>query len=405
MNGQSAVWQARGGQGSGSMQRRSRFFCGLLVLAACAPSKSAQRPDEKPAAPAANAPEKIVLPETVISVSKDELPLVGMDEAQLFDCGTRAFSAADHPRATRCFDRLVGLFPQSANWASALYNAALGHERMSAWPAALERWERYLARHPGAPAAVGPDEVDAVFHAAFCEHELGQLGKAAARLQALSGREGLQPSRKGEAMVQAAVCRIEDAALARSAGAQDAVRLSGRSEGERALRAALGVYEKAGNGEVDPALLAQAEFWVAEIYRSYFEEVPFDPGTMVEKGIEDALETKAQFLLSAQGHYLRAIRRGDGEWATASGYRIGELYEALHGQIVGARVPSDLTEEQKILYREEVKKKVRVLLTRAMTTYEQTFATAQRVNAKSPYVEKTSAALGRMRTLLLEEKR
>jgi tetratricopeptide (TPR) repeat protein len=377
----------------------------LTGLAACAPSKTAQRPDEKPAAPAAKPPEKIVLPETVISVSKDELPLVGMDEAQLFDCGTRAFSASDYPKATRCFDRLVGLFPQSANWASALYNAALGHERMSAWPAALERWERYLARFPGAPAAVGPDEVDAVFHAAFCEHELGQLEKAAARLQALSAREGLQPSRKGEAMVQAAVCRIEDAALARSAGAQDAARLSGRSEGERALRAALGVYEKAGEGEVDPGLLAQAEFWVGEIYRSYFEEVLLDPKTMAEKGLADALESKAQFLLSAQGHFLRAIRRGDGEWATASGFRIGELYEALHQQMVAAPVPADLTEEQVRVYREELKKKVRVLLDKAMKIYEQTFATAQRVNAKSPYVEKTSAALGRMRTLLLEERR
>jgi tetratricopeptide (TPR) repeat protein len=376
-----------------------------LALAACAPQKSAQRPDEKPAVPVAKPPERVDMPETVITVSKDELPLVGMDEAQLFDCGTRAFSASDHPKAARCFDRLVGLFPQSPNWASSLYNAALAHERMAAWPAAVERWERYLARFPPAPAPANSDEIDATFHAAYCEHETGQLAKAAARLHGLSLREGLQQSRRGEAMVQEAVCRIEDSGLARAASSQDQARLSGRSEGERTLRAALAIYDKAGDGEVDPGLLAQAEFWVGEIYRSYFEEVVLDPKAMAEKGLADALETKAQFLLSAQGHYLRAIRRGDGEWATASGFRIGELYEALHQQMVAAPMPADLTEEQVRVYREELKKKVRVLLDKAMKIYEQTFATAQRVNAKSPYVDKTSEALARMRTLLLEEKR
>lgn len=385
---------------------RSRAALALLglALAACAPGKTAQRPDPVPGIAAPKKPEKIELPETVISVAKEELPLVGMDEAQLFDCGTRAFSAADHPKASRCFDRLVAVFPQSNNWASALYNGALAHERMSAWPAALERWERYLARFLGPPTPVGSDEVDAVFHAAFCEHELGQLARSAARLHALAGREGLQPSRKGEAMVQEAVCRIEDAGLARAAGVQDPGRLAGRSEGERIIRAALMVYEKAGeqDGGVDPGLLAQGEFWVGEIYRSYFEELRLDPKAMAEKGLADALETKAQFLLSAQGHFLRAIRKGDGEWATASGFRIGELYESFHTQLVSAPAPPGLDKEQIQVYREFLKKKVGVLIDKAMKVYEQTLATAQRVNAKSPYVEKTNEALARMKALLLE---
>ena len=389
--------------------------CGVPALAlalalpgsGCATGRSSERPavTATTAAAAPKKPERVDLPETVISVQRAELELVGMDEAQLFDCGTRAFTASDPPRAARCFDRLVGLFPDSQNWVSALYNAALAQEKMQAWPAALERWERYLARFAkGTPAAA--DEVDASFHAAFCEHEQGLLDAAGARLHALSEREGLLQSRRGEAMAQEAVCRIEAAGLARSARSQDPTKLAGRGEGERLLRAALALYEKAGpDGEADPGLLAQAEFWIGEVYRSYFQEVALDPASMAEKGLAEALETKAQFLLSAQGHYLRAIRKGDGEWATASGFRIGELYEELHRQMVAARVPADLTAEQARVYREELKQKVRVLLDKAMKVYEQTLATAQRVNARSAYVEKTSEALGRMRTLLLEERR
>jgi tetratricopeptide (TPR) repeat protein len=384
-------------------QAFAALLCGLV--AGCAGGPVVKRPDQQPPAPAAaqpRPPEKLELPQAVITVSKEDLELTGFDDTQLFDCGTRAFSAADYPRAARCFDRLVGLFPQSQSWGASLFNAGLAQERMAAWPAALERWERYLARFAGAPSAAGADEADATFHAAFAEHELGERQKAAARLQALAVREGLPPARKGEALVQEAVCLIEAAELARQAGSKDVAVLHGRAEGERTLRAALALYDKAGDGEVDPALLAQAEFWMGELYRSYFAEVAIDPAAVAEQGLADALESKAQFLLSAQGHYLRAIRRGDGEWATASGFRVGELYEALHQEMTAAPLPPGLTAEEARAYREELKKKVRVLLGKAMKIYEQTFATARRVNARSAFVEKTEAALARMRALLLE---
>jgi tetratricopeptide (TPR) repeat protein len=370
----------------------------------------------------------IELPAAVVTVSKEDLELVGLDAAQLFDCGTRAFQAADFPRAARCYDRLVGLHPTSTDWQPALYDAALAHERMRAWAAALERWERLLARFPAAssPAAVAvaSDEADAIFHAALCEHELGRLSAAAARLHALSDRTGLPPSRRAEALVQEAVCRIEDAGLARaeqgcgSCGPVEGARLEGRASGERLLRAALALGSPAGPGgpgsDLDPALLAQIEYWIGEVYRSYFAEVLLDPsGQPQEQGataaaraaaprlLEEALESKAQFLLSAQGHYLRAIRRGDGEWATASGYRIGELYEELYRQLTEAPVPADLDAEHAAVYREELGKKVRVLLEKAMKVYDSTLATAQRVNARSDFVERTAAALERLRTLLL----
>lgn len=364
---------------------------------------------------------RIVLPETVITAGpREELALAALGAEQLFDGGAKAFAAGDWARAARHFDRFVALHPDSADWASALWNAALAHERLKAWGAALERWERYLSRYAGKAAgpqggALPGDEADASFHAALAEHEEGRLLAAADRLHALSQRPGLPPARQGEALVQEAVCRVERAAQAREAargrpagGVDEAARaaLSGRGEGEGLLRAALALFEKArADGEADGALLAQAEFWIGEIYRSYFEELPLDPKAMAEKALLDALETKAQFLLSAQGHYLRGIRQGDGEWATAAGFRIGELYESFHAQLVEAPVPPGLDEEQRAVYHEELKKKVRVLVDKAMRIYEQTLATAQRVNAQSPYVQRTSEALARMKALLLAERK
>lgn len=391
----------------------------LLVLGAllgCAGARPLA-PQAVAGASPGRAPARIELPETVVTAGpREEIALADLTAEQLFDGGTKAFQAGEWKKAALHFDRFVGLHRESEDWASALWNAALAHERLGEWPLALERWERTLARFAALEGQGGKlagntpgDQADASFHAALCEHEQGRLEASAARLHALAQRPGLSLARQGEAIAQEAVCRIERAAeiraLAAGGAADEALRAgaNGRADGERLLRQAIGLYEKAGvDGEADPALLAQAEFWIGEIYRSYFEELPLDPKAMAEKALTDALESKAQFLLSAQGHYLRAIRKGDGEWATASGFRIGELYESFHVQLTHAPVPPGLDAEQAQVYRQELRKKIRVLLDKAMKVYEQTLATAQRVNAKSAYVDKTAEAVARMKALLLE---
>jgi tetratricopeptide (TPR) repeat protein len=307
-----------------------------------------------------------------------QIPLAEMDDATLFDAGTRAFQAGELEKAALHFDRLWQSFPASAERLPALWNAALADERLGRFSEALERFSRYLA---------DKDEVDGQFHAALCEYKLGKLDEAARRLEKLAARPGLSLQRKGEALIQQGVCRIE--------GGQ-------RAEGERLLRASLQIFEKEIVDEgVDPSLPAQAEFWLGEAYRGYVRDLKLDPVAMDEKQLGDALESKAEFLLSAQGHYLRSIRKGDGEWATAAGFRIGELYEEFHDELVGAPLPRGLTEEQRGLYQEELGKKVRNLISKAIRIYEQTLSTAQRVGAKNSYVERTEQALERLRKLLL----
>src|SRR5205085_81538 len=143
---------------------------------------------------------------------------------------------------------------------------------------------------------------EAQLHAALAEYKLGRLDDAARRLDALASRPGLPAVQKASALMQEGVCRVEGGR---------------RADGELLLRAALDIYEQASDERVDPALPAQAEFWLGEAFRGAFREGVLDPSTMDEKALADALEAKAQYLLSAQGHYLRSIRRGDGEWATA----------------------------------------------------------------------------------------
>jgi tetratricopeptide (TPR) repeat protein len=321
-------------------------------------------------------PRRIEITEpTVITAGPPQEAALGeMDDATLFDVGTRAFQAGEFEKAALHFDRVS---PGASEKPAALWNAALANERLGRYAEALQRFEKYIQLK---------NEPDALLHAALSEYKLGQLDAAANRLHQLASRPGLPALTRASAMMQEGVCRIE-------AGS--------RAEGEQLLRSALDVFENDREEPVDPALPAQAEFWLGEAFRAAFREARLDPSSMDAKALEGALEQKAQFLLSAQGHYLRSIRRGDGEWATAAGYRIGEMYEAFHDELLAAPLPQGLTEDQRALYQTELRGKVRNLIEKAIRIYEETLSVAQRTGAKNAYLDKTEQSLERLRKLLL----
>jgi tetratricopeptide (TPR) repeat protein len=305
------------------------------------------------------------------------VPLQQMDDATLFDAGTRAFQAGDFDQAAQCFDRLWQGFPSSPQLLPALFDAALSQERLGRYGESLTRLTKYLALK---------DEPEAQFHAAFAEYQLHQLDAAAARLNAIRQRPDLKPLLKAQAALQEGVCKIEGGP---------------RADGEKLVREALDAYAKL-DEPVDPALPAQAEFWLGEASRGSFKEQGIDPSAMDDAKLQDAIEQKSKFLLTAQDHYLKAIRKGDGEWATAAGFRIGELYEAFYGELVQAKLPKGLTPDQGKLYQEELHGKVRRLVTKAIRIYEQTLTQAQESGSTSSYRQKTQESLDRLRKLLLE---
>src|SRR5208337_4304639 len=109
---------------------------------------------------------------------------------------------------------------------------------------------------------------------------------------------------------------------------------------EHSLREALRGYQRDQADERMPEdVAAKAEFFLGEIYRIYFSALKLDPQSRSVDELGRDLEQKAEELLSAQGHYLRAIRIGSPHWATGAGYRIGSLYQELYDAMVTAPVP------------------------------------------------------------------
>jgi hypothetical protein len=341
----------------------------LALLAACAGPRSA-------AAPAA-----IAFPAQEIAASPLEVELAAKNDEELLAIGTAASAAGDWRRAAAAFDLVADRSPASARAAAALHGAGIAHERLGEWRLALERF-RALSRAPGA------DGVEAAFRIAECQYHLGDLDDAGATLDALAARGGLGAADRARALAQRGVVALDQ----------------GRPEdAERSLRAALAAWQEGAVHErLDPYPAAQAEYYLGETYRLAFLGRRLDPSTSDEARLAGDLERKADALLSAQAHYLRAIRYGQPDWSVAAGFRIGELYDTFHEELTTAPLPAGLDAERAAAYRAELAREARVLLAKAIAVYEQTLTVARSTGADHGYVEETQRALERMRRALAD---
>jgi hypothetical protein len=234
-------------------------------------------------------------------------------------------------------------------------------------------------------------QVEATFRAAECLYELERFSEASDYLGKLYGRSDLPMARRLSALVQQGVCQLEEGGPSKSKVAEGNLRKA--LDGFSALE---------GQDEVDSYFPAQAHFFLGEIYRQHYESVTLQTDQSASE-LAKELEYKAELLLSAQGHYLRALRVGHPHWTTASGARIGELYQNFYQYLVKSPVPKELSPNEASVYRVEVKKRVRVLLSKAINVYERTLETAERLGTSSPFVERTRQELEKMKQLLSSE--
>jgi len=365
----------------------------LLCLCACA---AAQRPGSCPACPASPAatgaasapqgPPKLEYPPEEVKVSRLDLELEGKNDEELFAIGTAAFGASDFARAATAFSRLADLFPRSRHEPTALFDAGLAFERREEWRLAVERFRTLATRYEG------PDAIEAAFRIAECQYHLHELADARATLDALLRREGLPPTERIRALAQRGILELEE----------------GRPEdAERSLRLAVTEFRATGDQErLDEYYAAQAQYYLGEVYRGWFRALPLDPSKGDEAALQKDLEQKAEMLLSAQGHYLRAIRMGNDRWAVASGFRIGELYDALRSDLLDAPLPPGLDDEHAQAYRAELRRRVRVLAAKAITAYEQTLARAARSSVDDlRFLSDAQGSLDRLKAAIAEDAR
>ncbi|MFL5318490.1 MAG: tetratricopeptide repeat protein [Myxococcaceae bacterium] len=317
-----------------------------------------------------------------------DMELEKLNDEELMAKGEAAYGAEDYRQAARYFDRVCDFHPDSKRRTDALYNSGLSHRSLQQWEEALQRFHDLADPEKGTGVAL-----KASFQVALALYQLERYDEAAEVLGKIGGRADVTDEDRIEAFAQEGICQFEHA-LANKLPYDSA---------EATLRKAVNIWQNLLDPDEDTTrYAAQAQYFVGEIYRVHYESVTLDSNKTSDELSKD-LEYKAELLLSAQGHYLRCIRMNDGRWAIAAGSQIGGLYENLYDHMMTSPAPKELNEEEAAVYQQELRKKIRILITKAITIYERTLEAAERIGQRNPFVDQTRERLQKMKDLLLAQ--
>ncbi len=95
---------------------------------------------------------------------------------------------------------------------------------------------------------------------------------------------------------------------------------------------------------------------------------------------------------------------GNPQWASASGYQVGSLYEEFYDSFVHAPIPPELMgdgeQEKREVYYEELRKKIRILLEKSLRTHEQNLLMLERLGVQNEWRDKSKLAFAKLQKML-----
>ena len=363
------------------MTSRLRCYLAAAVVLTAACATTHNQSEQVP-------PQQIAMGGSVILATPDPaLGLATYDDASVFQAAAEAERTGDHAKAHELYGRLLHEMPASDLIDAARFNDGLVYEHEQAWGEAAAAYAPIIA----APRPVDEEHrrtwLDAHYRRAACLSKVQAWPDVARIFDVVIALADLSERDRIEALVGRGIAakNLGDIAAAELMFGQvmHAVRVSDRTTSDE-LR----------------DFAAEAAFQWAEIARDRFNEIKLAfPNDVLAR----LLDAKCQALLTAQTRYIRAVQFGDEHTLAAAGTRIGGLYTSLYDELVGLEVPPDLTDEERKIYRNEVKRRVRVLAEKAIAIYERTVLVGKRVDTAESWVHESEAALERLRAAYLDD--
>jgi hypothetical protein len=139
-----------------------------------------------------------------------------------------------------------------------------------------------------------------------------------------------------------------------------------------------------------PRDLAQLYFALGETRRMRAEQIRFQP---LPPDFPRVLEERCQLLLDAQSAYSDAMRAYDAHWSAMAGYRVGQLYQRLHQDLLAIPPPATADSlARRQLFEGTMRLRFSVLLTKAQAMMEHISGLAARTGERSQWVSEAEQA-------------
>jgi tetratricopeptide (TPR) repeat protein len=343
-----------------------------IWLTGCAASPT--RPNAPPGPPA----KPIEVAEVVVSPFSDSELEVQFERARALLLGEK------YKESSEIFDRLARLAPSGEVAPPSLYNGAIAREGLADRPGAIERYRQLLQRFPDHATARS-----AQFRLVRLHGRLEQWGELVTAADKIVARKDLS---------------VLEAIEARGARALGLVEQDRIDEAAREVGLARDVIEdhRLGESGKPPIELAQVSFALGEVRRRRSEKITFDP---MPPNFVDVLEQRCQGLLDAQSAYADAMRAYDAHWSAMAGYRVGQLYQQLHRDLM--RVPPPIkadTLKKKQLFEGAMRLRYRVLLEKGLKMMDGSVRMGQRTGEDSSWVQRAREAKRDIELSLDDEK-
>jgi tetratricopeptide (TPR) repeat protein len=348
---------------------RARY---LALIAAAMAAGCAQRAAAPPAQPV------IQTTPIVITPREEEAPEATFRRAELL------LAEGKGAEAGPLFDRLAQLDPAGPIAPMAHYKSGVAWDVAGDYPGALARFRavvsRYKDRDIGRLATLGVSRLEAYLEQWSQLSATADLLLARGDLSDVDRIEGY--GAKALAMVEAGDPDGAERFIARGRDLIEALRL--------------------GEGGKVPVQVAQIFFALGEVRRVRSESIVFVP---LPPNFADALEQRCQGLLDAQSAYSDAMRSYDTHWPAMSGYRVGELYQKLHRDVLAVAPPKTATTtEKKRLFEGAMALRYRILLEKGLKMMDHTLMFATRTGEASVWVDRARAAKREIERALEEQK-
>jgi len=307
-----------------------------------------------------------------------------LDDATLFQRAGDDLAQKRYAEAARKYDTLLQSFPGSRLVLPALYNAGLAYEGKDEYATAAERYRALSERFPDTK-----DAVDARYKLGACYAELKNWPASKEAYARLYERTDLSLSDRLEALARRGYAEFN---------------LRDVDTAERTFRQVLALFHEHETEErLDTDFfVAMAQYHLGAVAQARYDAIALH---LPEQKMAAEMELKAGLLLDAQAKYIKTVRVGNAHWAAAAGFQIGALYRSFYDVLVGAPMPDDIARsaDLKQVYLDELKKKIRPLLEKAVRTHEQTLLMAERAGLDNDWVHRSSAELEAPRRLLAPE--
>ncbi len=322
------------------------------------------------AAPAARAPEpeRIELPRMVVT-PKDATAL---DE--LFRRAEAAYQAQQYEAAAQDYDRIYEIEPRGVYAEHALFFAGSAYDLGAHPKDALSRYEAFIGRYPRGALVRTAWVRSARLYAYFEEWQ--RAGRTADSV--LARYKDLRP--------------FELIALY-GAKALSLVRLGKDDEASYYVEKARTVIEDHrldAAGQI-PRDLALVYYALGEVRRLRAERIKFVP---VPDDFAQTLEARCQLILDAQTSYSDTMRAHDAHWSAMAGYRVGELYQSLHEDLMQVPPPKSAEDQsRRQLFAGAMRLRYSILLEKAHSMMEHTLRMAERTGEQSAWIGKARSSL------------